>query len=89
MAIHYRKINSTEQNPQALAHLDREQLAERIGHDVDTVTRMFTKLRGRKAILTTRSGYTTRYLVHPDLMFCQQQETDWTRSVRKMFEQHD
>lgn len=81
--------NPDEDSPQEIRHLDRDELANRIGHDVDTVTRLFTKLRGRKAILTTRAGYTTRYLVHPDLMFRQQVETEWTRSVRKMFEQHD
>lgn len=81
--------NPDEQNPQEIKHLDRELLAERIGHESETVSRLITKLRGRKAILTTRSGYTTRYLVHPDLMFRQQIETEWTRSVRKMFEQHD
>lgn len=86
---YYLVANPDEPNADNLVHLDREQLAEAIGHEAETVSRLITKLRGRKALLTTRSGYTTRYLVHPDLMFRQQQETEWTRSVRKMFDQHD
>lgn len=86
---YYLCANPDEQNAQAIRHLDREQLASAIGHEPETVSRLIAKLRGRKAILSTRSGYTTRYLVHPDLMFRQQIETEWTRSVRKMFEQHD
>ncbi|MGM7680965.1 hypothetical protein ACSVDA_02305 [Cytobacillus sp. Hm23] len=71
-----------------IEHLNREQLAEAIGHDADTVTEAINKLRRKRAILTTKSGQTIRYLIHPDLMFRQKVETDWTKSVRKMFAQH-
>lgn len=86
---YYLCANPNEQDTSKLSHLDREGLAEAIGHEPETVSRLIAKLQGRRAILTTKSGKTVRYLVHPDLMFRQQMETEWTRSVRKMFDQHD
>lgn len=86
---YYLVSNPDETDVSKIEHLTREHLAALIGHDADTVTRVLSKLRGRKALMSTSSGNTTRYLVHPDLMFRQQMETEWTRAVRKMFEQHD
>ncbi len=86
---YYLCANPNEQDTSKLTHLDREGLADAIGHEPETVSRLIAKLQGRRAILTTKSGKTVRYLVHPDLMFRQQMETEWTRSVRKMFDQHD
>lgn len=80
--------NPDEEDPQVIKHLTREELAERVNLDVDTVTDSVNKLQRKGAILSTKSGRTVRYLVHPDVMFRQKYETDWTRSVRKMFEQH-
>ena len=86
---YYLVVNPDETDVDRIEHLTRDHLALLIGHDADTVTRVLVKLRGRKALMSTTSGNTTRYLVHPDLMFRQQRETEWTRAVRKMFEQHD
>lgn len=86
---YYLCANPDEQDIAKLSYLDRETLAEAIGHEPETVSRLIAKLQGRKAILSTKSGKSVRYLVHPDLMFRQQIETDWTRSVRKLFDQHD
>lgn len=80
--------NPHEDNPRVIKHLTREELAERVGLDVTTVTLAITKLQRKGAILSTKSGRTVRYLVHPDIMFRQKIDTDWTRSVRKMFAQH-
>lgn len=85
---YYLCANPNEHEPSVIRHLDREQLAEVIGHEPETVSRCIAKLQTKKALMATRSGKTTRYLVHPDLMFRQQIETDWTRSVRKMFAEH-
>jgi len=81
--------NPDEENPEVIRHLNREQLAERIGHDEKTVFEAVSKLQRKGAILTTKSGKTVRYLVHPDIMFRQPHETEWTQSVRKLFEQHN
>lgn len=86
---YYLVANPNETIEDNIEHLTRDQLAKLIGHDADTVTRVLSKLRGRKALLSTTSGNTTRYIVHPDLMFRQQRETEWTRAVRKMFDKHD
>lgn len=80
--------NPDEQDPAVIRHLNREELAARIGHDGDTVTLAVNKLQRKGAILTTKSGKTVRYLVHPDVMFRQTSETEWAQSVRKLFEQH-
>jgi len=80
--------NPDEQDPATIEHLDRDELAERIGHNVSTVSECVTKLQRKGAILSTKSGKSVRYLVHPDVMFRQRGETEWTQSVRKLFEQH-
>lgn len=85
---YYLCANPDEHNVDSIDHLDREALATVIGHEPETVTRLISKLQSRKALLSTKSGRTVRYLVHPDLMFRQQIETEWTRSVRKMFNEH-
>lgn len=81
--------NPNEEDVTQLRHLNREELAEAIGHEPETVSRLLSKLRGKRAILTTKSGNSIRYLCHPDLLYRLKQETEWSRSVRKMFEQHD
>ena len=85
----YLVSNPNEEDVTQLQHLNREELAEAIGHEPETVSRLLSKLRGKRAILTTKSGNSIRYLCHPDLLYRLKQETEWSRSVRKMFEQHD
>lgn len=85
---YYLCANPNEKDPDIIQHLNREQLAEAISHDIDTVTDSVRKLQNKGALLSTKSGRTVRYLVHPDLMFRQSKETDWTHSVRKLFSQH-
>lgn len=85
---YYLCANPDEDNPEVIEHMDRESLALAIGHEPETVSRCVAKLRHKGALLTTRSGNSVRYLVHPDVMFRQSIETEWTQSVRKLFEQH-
>jgi hypothetical protein len=85
---YYLCANPDEENPQVIEHLSRDELAELIGHDADTVSDAVTRLQRKGAVLATHSGRTVRYLVHPDVMFRQTTETEWAQSVRKMFAQH-
>ncbi len=85
---YYLCTNPNEDNPKVIKHMNREDLADAVGHEPETVSRCVAKLQSKGAILTTRSGNSVRYLVHPDVLFRQSIETDWTRSVRKLFEQH-
>lgn len=85
---YYLCANPDEDNPAVIDHLSRDDLAELIGHDSDTVSEAVARLQRKGAILATHSGRTVRYLVHPDVMFRQSTETEWTQSVRKMFAQH-
>jgi DNA-binding MarR family transcriptional regulator len=71
-----------------IQHLNRPQLAEAIGHDVDTVTTLVKKLQSKGIILTTGSRNTIRYLVHPDIMFRGEYENKYTVFVRRMFTEH-
>ncbi|WP_068792831.1 helix-turn-helix transcriptional regulator [Brevibacillus laterosporus] len=80
--------NPDEENPEVIRHLNREQLAERVGHDIQTVYELVNKLRNKGVVLTTTSGKTTNYLVHPDVMFRKEYEDEYTRVVRRMFEEH-
>lgn len=69
----------------------REGLSRAIGHNTpDTVGRLMRKLQSAGIILITGTKNEVRYLVHPDILFRQAEgiETDWTRSVRKLFEDH-
>lgn len=85
---YYLCANPDEENPEIIDHLSRVELAELVGHDSDTVAEAVTRLQRKGAILATQSGRTVRYLVHPDVMFRQANESEWTQSVRKMFAQH-
>lgn len=71
-------------------YIGRETLAEAIGHDVATVTKIMSRLQSVGAILMTGTRREVRYLVHPDLLFRQAEgyESDWTVAVRKLFADH-
>lgn len=80
--------NPDEVDTSKLRYIGRNELAERIGMRPHDLTQAVRKLRNKGALMSTESGRTTRYLVHPDLMFRQSTETKWTEAVRKMFEAH-
>jgi predicted transcriptional regulator len=73
-----------------IEYIGRETLAEAIGHDVATVSKIVSRLQSVGAILVTGTRKEVRYLVHPDLMFRQAEglETEWTNAVRKLFDDH-
>ncbi|MFL6560594.1 MAG: hypothetical protein ACJ8MO_31330, partial [Bacillus sp. (in: firmicutes)] len=73
-----------------IEYIGRETLAESIGHDVATVSKVMGRLQSVGAILVTGTRKESRYLVHPDLMFRQAEgyETEWTNAVRKLFDDH-
>jgi predicted transcriptional regulator len=73
-----------------IEYIGRETLAESIGHDVATVSKIISRLQSVGAILVTGTRKEVRYLVHPDLMFRQAEgyETEWTNAVRKLFDDH-
>jgi predicted transcriptional regulator len=73
-----------------IEYIGRETLAESIGHDVATVSKVMSRLQSVGAILVTGTRKESRYLVHPDLMFRQAEgyESDWTNAVRKLFDDH-
>lgn len=80
--------NPNELEPENIHHLDRQALADAVGHDVATISSLVTKLSAKKVMLSTKSGNSVRYLVHPELLGRQRIETEWARSVRKLFDQH-
>jgi hypothetical protein len=73
-----------------IEYIGRETLAESIGHDVGTVSKIMSRLQSVGAILVTGTRKEVRYLVHPDLMFRQIEgyESEWTNAVRKLFDDH-
>jgi predicted transcriptional regulator len=73
-----------------IEYIGRETLAESIGHDVATVSKIMSRLQSVGAILVTGTRKESRYLVHPDLMFRQIEgyESQWTNAVRKLFDDH-
>jgi len=77
-------------NKSLIEYIGRETLAESIGHDVATVSKIMSRLQSVGAILVTGTRKEVRYLVHPDLMFRQAEgyESQWTVAVRKLFDDH-
>jgi hypothetical protein len=73
-----------------IEYIGRETLAQAIGHDVATVSKIMSRLQSVGAILVTGTRKEVRYLVHPDLMFRQPEgfESQWTIAVRKLFDDH-
>lgn len=91
--FHYRTFylcaNPDEPDEFAIEHLTREQLAELIGHEPETVSRLVAKLSGKGVILSTKALNSVNYIVHPDVMYRQEsEEPEYTEVVRKMFAQH-
>lgn len=85
---YYLVDNPNEPDVSKLRYIGRNELAERIGMRAHDLTQAVRKLRGKGALMSTESGQSIRYLVHPDLMFRQSAETKWTEAVRKMFDVH-
>ena len=85
---YYLCANPNEPDRKKLDYISRKELAELVDLNEDDVTRTVAKLRRLGALMSTRSGRTVRYIVHPDVMFRQTTETDWTKAVREMFEAH-
>lgn len=91
--FHYRSFylcaNPDETNDEDIVHLSREALAERIGHDPDTVTALVSRLQSKGVVMATRSWKSTHYIVHPDVMYRQEgEDVEYTAAIRRMFEQH-
>lgn len=85
---YYLCANPDEPDREKIRYINRKELAAIVGLNPDDVTRVVAKLRRLGALMSTKSGVTTRYLVHPDFMFRQAKETEWTKAVRQMFEAH-
>jgi transcription initiation factor IIE alpha subunit len=82
---YYLCANPDEQDAQVIRHLNRDRLAEAIGHEPETVSRMMRRLRDAGVIMQQRASRSETYLVHPDLMFRKDAEDEYTRVVRKQF----
>lgn len=86
---YYLCANPDEPEEDAIEHLTREGLAERIGHEPETVSRLVSRLQSKGVILSTKAVNSVNYLVHPDVMYRQESEdVDYTTFVRKLFAQH-
>ena len=85
---YYLVDNPDEEDVSKLRYIGRNELAKRIGMRRQDLTKAVNKLRSKGALMSTNSSNSTLYLVHPDVMFRQTTETDWTEVVRKMFANH-
>lgn len=82
------RIKKTRRN--GLKHLKKTELAKISGIDVKTVDRYIDILVKAGAVMRMYTKGTTRYIVHPDLMFRRDGngEDEYTRTIRNQFEQH-
>lgn len=85
---YYLVRNPDEPDKDKLDYIGRDELADLIGMNRHDLSPAVNKLRGLGALMSTNSGRSVRYLVHPDVMFRQSVETDWTDSVRELFAAH-
>ncbi|MES5264258.1 hypothetical protein [Priestia megaterium] len=81
--------NPDEPDPSVIRHMTRERLAEHVGHDTKTVSKLTNALKRKGAIMTTEARGCKRYIINPDLMYRKDYEDDYTRSVRELFKQHE
>lgn len=89
--LEYYLCENPDCDPDDIEYIGPVRLAELIGIDRKLVWERMKRLQKAGAVLITGTRNQTRYLVHPDLMFRQPEgtETEWTRSVRKLFEDHE
>src|SRR5690625_13636 len=85
---YYLVDNPDEEDVSKLRYIGRNELAKRIGMRRQDLTKAVNKLRSKGALMSTNSSNSTLYLVHPDVMFRQTTETEWTEVVRKMYANH-
>lgn len=85
---YYLVDNPNEEDTEKLRYIGRDELADKVGMNRQDLSELVRKLRNKRALMTTYTGRTARYIVHPDLMFRQSLETEWTEAVRKLFESH-
>ncbi|AIQ13641.1 helix-turn-helix domain-containing protein [Paenibacillus durus] len=86
---YYLCANPDEENENNIEHLTRERLAELIGHEPETVSRLVASLQAKGVILSTRSVSSVNYIVHPDVMYRKETEdVEYTDFVRRLFKQH-
>lgn len=91
--FHYKTFylcaNPDEEDENLLEHLTRERLAELIGHEPETVSRLVSRLQSKGVILSTKALNSVNYIVHPDVMYRQETEdVEYAEFVRKLFAQH-
>lgn len=85
---YYLVSNPNERDTSQLRYIDHGELADLIGMKRQDLSKSVRTLRNKGALMSTDSGRKVRYIVHPDVMFRQSIETDWTQAVRKLFEPH-
>lgn len=85
---YYLVDNPNESDTSKLRYIEHGELADRIGMNRQDLSKAVRTLRNKGALMSTDSGRKVRYIVHPDVMFRQSIETDWTQAVRKLFEPH-
>lgn len=85
---YYLVSNPNEPDIDKLDYIGRDELADLIGMDRPDLTKAVNKLRSKGALMSTSSGKSVMFLVHPDVMFRQSFETEWTDAVREFFEPH-
>src|SRR5699024_10367000 len=85
---YYLVDNPYEEDASKSRYIGRNERAKRIGMRRQDLTKAVNKLRSKGALMSTNSSNSTLYLVHPDVMFRQTTETEWTEVVRKMFANH-
>jgi len=85
----YLCANPDEDSEDNIDHLTRERLAELIGHEPETVSRLISKLQSKGVILSTKAMNSVNYIVHPDVMYRQETEdAEYAGMVRRLFKQH-
>lgn len=84
---YYLCSNPNEQDAKEIKHLNRDGLASEIGHEPETVSRLMVHLRNAGVIMQQRAHRSETYLVRPDIMFRKDSEDEYTRIIRKQFEE--
>lgn len=84
---YYLCANPYESEPTKILHLNHMELSKRIGEDERTVNKHMKNLMEKGFIMQLRSSGAVNYIVHPDVMFRQENETPYTDVIRKQFKE--
>lgn len=78
-------FNPDEPDPDKVVAMTHKELAEEFNISTDSLTRWMKALMDLSIVLKISDGRVVHYKIHPDIMYRQEEDTDYAEMVRKDF----